>query len=81
MSSRVVFLFHSLYGWISILQIKSPAVYPRLVVNYYFRYYKLYLIKPFRGSPEFPNQNFKQISPGVPELWSDKQTEITSLCK
>ena len=25
------------------------------------------------GSPEFTNQNLRQISPGVPELWSDKQ--------
>ena len=27
-----------------------------------------------RGFPEFPNQNLRQISPRVPELWSDKQT-------
>ena len=26
------------------------------------------------GSPEFPNQNLRQIGPGVPELRSDKQT-------
>ena len=33
----------------------------------------------FCGSPELPNQNLRQIGPGVPELWSDKQTEITTL--
>ena len=36
-----------------------------------------------RGSLEFPNQNLRQISPGIPELWLDKQTdrqtEITAL--
>ena len=34
-----------------------------------------------RGSPEFSNQNLGQISPGIPELWSEKQTEITALYK
>ena len=26
-----------------------------------------------RSSSEFPNQNLRQIGPGVPELWSDLQ--------
>ena len=26
-------------------------------------------------SPEFPDQNLRQISPGDPELWADKQTD------
>ena len=36
-----------------------------------------------RGSPEFPHKYLRQIGPGVPELWSNKQTdrrtEITTL--
>ena len=40
-----------------------------------------------KNIPEFPNQNLRPIGPGVPELWSDKQTnrhqdrqtEITTL--
>ena len=36
------------------------------------------------AAPRFPNQTLRQIGPGVPELWSDKQTnrqtaEITTL--
>ena len=29
--------------------------------------------KHSRGSPEVPNQNLRQIGPGVQELWLDKQ--------
>ena len=27
-----------------------------------------------KGNPDFPNRNLRQIGPGVPKLWSDKQT-------
>ena len=40
-------------------------------------------LKHSRCSPKFPNQNLRQIGPGVHELWSDKQTvrqtKITTL--
>ena len=32
-----------------------------------------------RKSSEFPDQNLRQIGPGFTELWSDKQTGITTL--
>ena len=39
---------------------------------------KLKILKPsiehYRRSPEFPKQNWRQISPVVSELWSEKQT-------
>ena len=34
--------------------------------------------KNIHGSPEFQS-NFRKVDQGVPELWSDKQTEITTL--
>ena len=30
-----------------------------------------------KNIPEFPKQNLRPIGPGVPELWSDKQTKQT----
>ena len=53
--------------------IVSPAVYAPLVVNNDFCYYsdkrrpdQLRISKP--SSPEIPNQNLRQIGPGVPEF-------------
>ena len=35
--------------------------------------------KHSNSSIEFPSQSLRQIGPGVNELWSNKQTEITTL--
>ena len=55
----------------------TPPVYPHL--NDFYRESKFSLLKPSykhsRGSSEFLNQNLKQIGLGVPELWSEKQTD------
>ena len=70
----------------------TPAVYPRLVLNYDLSYFpykswptQLKISKPrtehSRGFHEFPNHNLRQI--GVHEKWSNiqtnRQTEIASL--
>ena len=52
-----------------LLLIVTPAVYPHLVVKYDSKPSEDHFI----GSPEFPHQNLRQITPGVNELWSDKQ--------
>ena len=58
--------------------IVSPAVYAPLVVNNDFCYYsdkrrpdQLRISKP--SSPEIPNQNLRQIGPGVPDKQTNKQ--------
>ena len=63
----------------------GPTIYPSFVVNYDINYFPFkrgptQLIisnsyEHYRGSPELPNQNLRQIGPGLPELWSDKQTD------
>ena len=53
--------------------IVSSAVYPRLVVNYDLGpLTQKQSLQYFRGSPEFPNQNLRQIGHGV---CSDIQTK------
>ena len=61
--------------------IVTPAVYPRLVLSFFpyrSRLTQLRISKPSKkhshSSSEFPDQNFRQICPGVHELWSDIQT-------
>ena len=64
------------------LLIVAPSTYPRMVLNNDFinflTYFKLWISKPSLeysyGSPKFPNRNSREISQGVPELWSDIQT-------
>ena len=43
----------------------------------YFRMFKLVQVQS-HGSTEIPNQNLRQIGPGVYEFSSDRQTEITT---
>ena len=53
-----------------------------IYIIFYF-IFKILAWEHFRGSSQFPNQHLRQIGLGVPELWSDKQTdrqtEITTL--
>ena len=64
----------------------TPTVYPhlndfswKLSFRYLSRPTQLRISKPneehSRESPEFPDQNLRQIGPGVSELWSVKQTD------
>ena len=52
---------------------------PELNFRYLSQPTQLRISKPCsehsHGSPEFSNQNLRQIGPGVPELGSDKQTD------
>jgi len=59
--------------------IVSPAVYPRLVVNYDLRpLTQKPSLQNFRGSPEFPNQNLRQIGHGVcSDIQTKRETEIS----
>jgi len=62
--------------------IVTPAVYPHFYMETNFslknRPTQFRISNPIkehsRDSPEVPNQNLRQIGPGVSELWSDKQT-------
>ncbi len=53
--------------------IVTPAVYPRLVVNYKFSYLKvnplnLESLNHSKNIPVFPNKRLRSIGQGVPEL-------------
>ena len=45
-----------------------------IYIIFYF-IFKILAWEHCRGSSQFPNQNLRQIGLGVPELWSDKQTQ------
>ena len=72
--SSLLMLSLSVYKCEVLVLIVAPTVYPNLVLNYELR-----ISKPSweqsHGSSELSNQNLRQIGPGVPELWSDKQTD------
>ena len=65
-------------AWEPRVVIVSPTIYPRFDINYDFSYFF-----PFKENPlnlespwlfRVPQSKFRQIVPGFPELWSDRQT-------